>query len=162
MRQFGFPWIVISALMSCATAAQALTPLQSATAAKAKVDALARIKLQAQTKAKADAATKARSDALTKAKARALSALNVRAESQRRIEAATKAAVANAQVTSFRPPSATEGVHNTMRRLNTSASKPHLSDAANMKSAVAGSHPRTTSNEHVAAGSSHSHTRAAR
>jgi hypothetical protein len=152
---------VILALMSCATAAQALTPLQSA-AAKAKVDALARIKLQAQTKAKADAVTKARSDALTKAKARALSALNVRAESQRRIEAATKAAMANAQVTSFRPPSATEGVHNTMPKLNTTASKPHFPDAATMKGAADGNHPRTMSNEHVAAGSSHSHTRAAR
>jgi colicin import membrane protein len=162
MRQFSFRSVLILALTSCATTAQALTPLQSATTAKAKADALAKTKLQAQTKAKADAATRARSDALTKAKARFISALSVRVETQRRSEAAMKAAVANAQVTSFRSPSAVESAHNSVPRLDAAASKAHVPDAAKMKSSADSSHPGTTSNAHVAAGSSHSHASAPR
>jgi colicin import membrane protein len=153
MRQLGSQLALLVALISSTTTAQAFTPLQSATAAKAKADALTRIKLQAETKAKADAATKARTDALAKAKARTLSVLSVRAESQRRIEAATKAAIANAQVTSFRPPSMPDSAHSSSLKVNSAAGKMHAPGAADTKS---GPH-HAAPNEHITAGSSHGH-----
>jgi colicin import membrane protein len=158
MRQFGSQVALFVALISCTTTVQALTPLQTATATKAKADALTRITTQTQTKAKADAAARARIDALAKAKAHTTSVLNVRAETQRRIEAATKAAAANAQVTSFRPPSTNDSIRNGSPKLNAAAAgKTHVPDAANTKAGSMISRHHAASNEHVATGSSHRH-----
>jgi hypothetical protein len=102
MHRFAIGALLVVALAAAMPVAKALTPTQSTAAAiKAKDDMLARIRAQALVKAKADAAAKARIDAAAKTKIKIHTLFTVRAETTRRIEAATKAAEANAQVTSF-------------------------------------------------------------
>src|SRR5215470_8002239 len=108
MRRFLFGTVTVFVLAACLPAAQALTQSQATAAAmKAKADALAKSRTEALAKAKADAAARARADSAAKIKVKISTALSVRAETMRRIEAATKAAEANAQVTTFRATSAT-------------------------------------------------------
>ena len=102
IRQSAFAAILLVVFAAEVPAARALTPSQSTAAAmKAKADTQARLRTQALEKVKADAAARARTDAAAKTKVKSLTLMSVRAETMRRIEAATKAAAANAQVTSF-------------------------------------------------------------
>jgi len=95
--------VVVLLLAAHASEALALTPAQSTAAAmQARADTAARLKVQALAKAKADAEAKARADVASRTKVKILTLQSVHAETKRRVEAATKAAVLNAQVTSFR------------------------------------------------------------
>jgi hypothetical protein len=108
MRHILFGTVTIFALAIGAPETPALTPAQSTAAAmKAKADAQAKLRAEALAKAKAEAAARARAESAARSKVKISTALSVRAETMRRIEAATKAAEANARVTSFRAISTT-------------------------------------------------------
>jgi len=108
MRHILFGTVTFFVLAIGAPASLALTPAQSTAAAmKAKADAQAKLRAEALAKAKAEAAARVRAESAARSKVKISTALSVRAETMRRIEAATKAAEANARVTSFRAISTT-------------------------------------------------------
>jgi hypothetical protein len=96
-------------------------------------------------------------DAAAKTKVKFQTLLNVRAETKRRVEAATKAADANAQVTSFRATSSPTAPHKRAHVPEKLAVGPHRSDGDhNHHQEVNHNHQHGAETNHEAS-SSHAH-----